>query len=274
MEERVWLNKYPDGVPHEIDVQGYGSLVHLIEDMLKKFANKPAYYCMGKTLTFKDIDDRSIAFAAYLQGLGLKQGDRIALMMPNILQYPVALFGALRAGLIIVNTNPLYTAREMEHQFNDAEVKAVVIAENFAAEYQKIASKTPIKHVIITSIGAMFGGIQGAITNFVIRKVKKLVPKFSLPNAVKLEKAIKQGQGKSVKKYETGLDDMICIQYTGGTTGVAKGAMLTNSNLLHNLFQVRAWIAASDLKEGQERNAYTASNVPCILIYSELSLYG
>ena len=257
MAERIWLNNYPTGVPHDIDIQGFTCLVDLINDTLIKFKDRPAYTSVvgssKKTLSFSDVDQKSKAFGAYLQSLGLQPGDKIGLMMPNLLQYPIALFGAMRAGLIVVNTNPLYTAREIEHQFNDAGVKAVVIAENFAFELEKVISKTQVKHVIIASIGEMFGGIKGTVINFVVRNIKKMVPKYNLPGAVKFTAALKKGNPANLKMYKSGLEEVILLQYTGGTTGVSKGAMLTNSNMLHNMFQVKAWIADADLKEGVER---------------------
>ena len=257
MAERIWLKNYPKDVPHDIDNQGYSCLVDLINDTLEKFKDRPAYTSVvgssKKTLSFADIDSKSKAFGAYLQSLGLKPGDKIGLMMPNLLQYPIALFGAMRAGLIVVNTNPLYTGREIEHQFNDAGVKAVVIAENFAFELEKVIAKTQVKHVIVASIGEMFGGIKGTVINFVVRNIKKMVPKYNLPGAVKFTTALKKGNPANLKMHKTGLDEVILLQYTGGTTGVSKGAMLTNSNMLHNMFQVKAWISDADLKEGVER---------------------
>lgn len=256
MAERIWLKNYPPGVPHDVDTQGYHSLVDLIDDTLIKFKDRPAYTSIlgssKKTLNFADIDQKSKAFGAYLQTLGLKPGDSIALMMPNLLQYPIALFGAMRAGLVVVNTNPLYTAREIEHQFNDADVKAVVIAENFAFELEKVLKKTPVKHVILASIGEMFGGLKGTIINFVVRNIKKMVPKYNIPGALKFSSALKKGNPANLKTHKTGLEDVILLQYTGGTTGVSKGAMLTNSNVLHNMYQVKAWISDADLKEGVE----------------------
>lgn len=257
MAERIWLKNYPTGVPHDIDIEGYTCLVDLINDTLIKFKDRPAYTSVvgssKKTLSFADIDQKSKAFGAYLQSLGLQPGDKIGLMMPNLLQYPIALFGAMRAGLIVVNTNPLYTGREIEHQFNDAGVKAVVIAENFAFELEKVIAKTQVKHIIIASIGEMFGGIKGTVINFVVRNIKKMVPKYNLPGAVKFTTALKKGNSANLKIHKTGLDEVILLQYTGGTTGISKGAMLTNSNMLYNMFQVKAWIADADLKEGVER---------------------
>ena len=259
--EKRWLKNYPQGVPHEIDFGGYTSLVGLVNDNLKKYANRPAFRSFvgssEKMLTFGEIDQLSKQFAAYLQNeMGLKPGDRLALMMPNLLQYPIALFAAMRAGLTIVNTNPLYTAREIQHQFHDAGVTAVVIAENFAAELEKVIDKTEVKRnkVIVVSIGEMFGGFKGWLINFAVRKLKKMVPKYNLAGHIKFKKALNQGNASQLKMASGGqLDDVICLQYTGGTTGVAKGAELTNKNMLANVFQVEGWINSANLKEGDER---------------------
>ena len=248
---RIWLKNYPAGIPHDIDLDGYECLVDLVGHYMQKYAHRPAYESMGKVLTFAEVDQQSRAFAAFLQAKGLKPGDKIALMMPNILQYPIALFGALRAGLIVVNTNPLYTAREMEHQFNDSGAQAIVIAENFAHELEKVIAKTPIKLVITASIGEMLG-LKGYLVNFVVRRIKKMVPAYNLPNAIPFKTALSQGKAENATLVKSKLDDTVCIQYTGGTTGVAKGAELTNKNLLSNMFQVRAWIAGANIKEGQE----------------------
>jgi len=259
--EKRWLKNYPQGVPHEIDFGGYTSLVDLVNDNLKKYANRPAFRSFvgssEKALSFAEVDQLSKQFAAYLQNdMGLKPGDRLALMMPNLLQYPIALFAAMRAGLTIVNTNPLYTAREIEHQFNDAEVTAVIIAENFAAELEKVIDKTQVKRnkVIVVSIGEMFGGFKGWLINFAVRNLKKMVPSYNLAGHIKFKKALNKGNASQLKMATGGqLDDVICLQYTGGTTGVAKGAELTNKNLLANVFQVKGWINSANLKEGQER---------------------
>ena len=251
--ERPWLAQYGKNVPADIDLSKYNCLVQVLDHYLKQFAQRPAYHFMGKELSFAELDQKSRAFGAFLQAQGLKKGDKIALMMPNILQYPIALFGALRAGLIIVNTNPLYTAREMEHQFKDSGAKALVIAENFAAEFQKAAPKLGIELVITTSVGELLG-LKGWLVNFVLRKVKKMIPPYQLPAKLK-QFTFKQALASDPKKIqiiESQLDDTICIQYTGGTTGVAKGAELTNRNLVANMLQVRAWIAGADIKDGQE----------------------
>lgn len=241
-EERPWLKYYPKGVPANIDPDAYPTLVAMIEDVFKKYRARPAFVCMGKKLTFDQVDKLSRQFGAYLHSRGLEPGDKIGLMMPNMLQYPIALFGALRAGLVVVNTNPLYTPREMLHQFTDSGCKAIVIAENFAANLEKIIAETPIKTVIITNIGEMLGAVKGALVNFVVRSVKKMVPKYHLPNTVNFMEALRQGKKFTIKTFEGCADDVIVHQYTGGTTGVSKGAMLTNRNLIANMQQVRAWM--------------------------------
>jgi len=250
-ESRPWLSNYPSGIPANINPDAYTCLVDLFKETFEKYPNKPAFTCMGKTLTFAEIDKLSNAFGAYLQSRGLEQGDRIALMMPNMLQYPIALFGALRAGLIVVNTNPLYTPREMHHQFSDSGAKAIIIAENFAANLEKILPETSIKTIITTSIGELLGTIKGTMVNFVVRTVKKMVPKYSLPNTVKFKEALAQGKKFKLNPYQGSSDDTILLQYTGGTTGVAKGAMLTNRNLVSNMQQIRATMLPF-LKVGEE----------------------
>lgn len=249
--ERPWLQNYPNGVPANIDPEAYPSLVAMFDETFKKYKNLPAFTCMGKTLSFGQLDKLSLDFGAYLHSRGLEPGDKIALMMPNLLQYPIALFGALRAGLIVVNTNPLYTPREMKHQFTDSGVKAIVIAENFAANLEKIQGDTQIKTVIRTSIGELLGFPKGNIVNFVVRNIKKMVPAYDIPNAVSFKEALKQGKKFKIKEFTSNLDDVISLQYTGGTTGVAKGAMLTNRNLVANMLQIRG-IMMPFLKEREE----------------------
>jgi len=242
MTERPWLKLYPKGVPANIDPDMYPRLTDMLDDSFKKYRDLPAFIFMGKVLTFGEVDRLSNDFAAYLQSRGLEPGDRIALMMPNLMQYPIALFGALRAGLIVVNTNPLYTPREMRHQFIDSGAKAILIAENFAHNLEQIIHETSIKTVILTSIGEMLG-LKGVLVNFVIRRVRKMVPKYRLANTVTFSEALRQGRRFSVKPHPSGPDDVIILQYTGGTTGVSKGAMLTNRNLVSNMQQIRAWLA-------------------------------
>ena len=239
--EKPWLQHYPAGVPVNIDPSTYPHVTDMLEECFKKYADRPAFYFMGKMLTFREIDEQSRNFGAYLRTRGLEPGDRIALMMPNMMQYPIAMFGALRAGMILVNTNPLYTPREMRHQFVDSGAKAIVIAENFAANLQQVIAETQIKTVILTSVGEMLG-LKGAIVNFVVRKVKRMVPKFELPNTVCFTDALKAGKKFSIEPFPSGPDDTIALQYTGGTTGVSKGAMLTNRNLVANMLQIRAWL--------------------------------
>jgi long-chain acyl-CoA synthetase len=253
--DRIWLKNYTKNIPHDISIDQYPSLIGFISDSLKKFKDRPAYTCLignnQKTLTYGDVDRMSNAMAAYLQSLGLQKGDRVAIMLPNIIQYPVALFGVMRAGLVPVNTNPLYTGREIKHQFNDAGVKAVIIAENFASELEKVIKETGVEHIVTASIGGMFGGVKGFVINTVL-KFKGMVKKFNLPGAVKFPAAIKAGTGKKITEHTVSKEDMACIQYTGGTTGVAKGAVLTNKNLLSNMAQMSAWMSDAEIKEGQE----------------------
>lgn len=250
-DQRPWLKNYPKGVPANIDPDQYSCLIELFEETFEKYRKQIAFSCMGKDLTFDQLDKQSKQFGAYLLSRGLETGDKIALMMPNLLQYPIALFGALRAGLVVVNTNPLYTPREMRHQFTDSGAKAIVIAENFASKLEEIMGDTQIKTVIVTSIGELLGTVKGTITNFVVRKVKRMVPKFNIPNTVTFSEAIKQGKKFTLPDYKSGPDDVILLQYTGGTTGVAKGAMLTNKNLVANMAQIRA-VMLPFLEDGKE----------------------
>jgi long-chain acyl-CoA synthetase len=237
---RPWLKNYPAGMPANINVDAYPNLLAILEETFKKYRYKRAFSCMGKELTFDEVDKASRNFAAYLHSRGLEPGDKIAIMMPNVLQYPIVLFGALRAGMTIVNTNPLYTPREMKHQFNDSGAKAIVVMENFAANLQEIIGETQIKTVIMTSIGELLGGLKGAITNFVVRHIKKMVPEFSIPNTVSVKHAIKEGAKFEPKPFNSKPEDVVALQYTGGTTGVSKGAMLTNRNLVANMLQMRS----------------------------------
>lgn len=250
-DERPWLNNYPKGVPANIDPDAYPTLVDMFRETFDKFRRKPAFSCMGKELTFDQLDKYSSRFGAYLQSRGLQAGDKVALMMPNLLQYPIALFGALRAGLVVVNTNPLYTPREMRHQFTDSGVKAILIAENFAGNLEKVLGDTEIKTIIVTSIGEMLGFPKKQIVNFVVRSIKGMVPKYDLPNPVTFSEALKEGKKFKLKPHQGTPDEVILLQYTGGTTGVSKGAMLTNRNLVSNMQQIRAWMAPF-LKEGEE----------------------
>ena len=251
MEERPWLKHYATGVPANINPDEYTNLLTFFDETFAKYKKKDAFVCMDKSLTFEEIDTYSKRFAAYLHSRGLEPGDRIALMMPNLLQYPIALFGSLRAGLMVVNTNPLYTAREMKHQFTDSGAKAILIAENFAHNLEKILADTNIKVVMTTSIGEMLGFVKKRVVNFVVRKIKRMVPKYNIPNAVTFSEALSQGSKFSIKPFDSHPDDTILLQYTGGTTGISKGAMLTNRNMVANMLQVRA-IMMPYLKEGVE----------------------
>ena len=241
MTERIWLAAYPEGVPADIDASQYPSLVALIEEAFSKYADRTAYSFMGKDVSYAETDEQSQALAAYRQSLGLARGDRVAIMMPNVPQYPAAVAAILRAGYVIVNVNPLYTARELEHQMKDSGAKAIVIIENFAATLQKCIANTQIKHVVLASMGDRLGGLKGMLVNFVVRKVKKLVPPFSLPGAVRYNDAIAKGRGAKFSKPAIGPDDVAVLQYTGGTTGVAKGAVLLHRNLIANVLQSEAW---------------------------------
>ena len=244
-EQRPWLAKYPSGIPANINADSYPNLNALIEDTFEKFRDKKAFIFMDKVMTYGEVDKLSRQFGAYLHSRGLEPGDKIALMMPNLLQYPIALFGALRAGLVTVNTNPLYTPREMKHQFTDSGVKAIVIAENFASNLQKIIGETEIKTVILTSIGEMLGFPKKQLTNFVVRSVKKMVPSYELPNAVTFSEALSRGKTFQLPEFPDDPDRVIALQYTGGTTGLSKGAMLTNRNMVANTLQARAWTTAA-----------------------------
>ena len=239
--DRPWLAAYPEGVPADIDTRPYRSLVHLMEESFERHAGKTAYSFMGKDVSFAQVDSLSQAFAAYLQGLGLVKGDRVAIMMPNMPQYPVAVAGILRAGFVVVNVNPLYTARELEHQLKDSGAKAIVIIENFATTLQQCVAQTSVKHVVLTAMGDLLGLLKGALVNYVVRHVRKMVPPFQLPGAVRFNEAVARGTRGSLKRPELQPDDMAVLQYTGGTTGVSKGAVLLHRNILANVLQSEAW---------------------------------
>ena len=239
--DKIWLKHYPKGVPAEIDVNDYASIREVFTESVGRFADRPAYSCMGKTITFRELDALSVAFGAYLQMNGCAKGTRVALMMPNILQYPVCLFGTLRAGCTVVNVNPLYTARELEHQLADSGAEVIVVVENFARTVAEVLGKTKIRRVIVTSIGELLG-FKGIIVDLVLRRVKKMIPPFKLPEAVRLSDALAAGRGGKLERATLGHDDIAFLQYTGGTTGVAKGAVLLHRNIIANLLQARAWL--------------------------------
>ncbi len=243
MSSRPWSNKYPPGIPANINSKEYSSVVDLYDEVFKKFKKKTAFINMGVSMPYSKLDKLSDRFGAYLLSRGLEAGDKVAIMMPNLLQYPISLFGALKAGLIVVNTNPLYTCREMEHQFKDSEVKAIVIADNFAHNLEKILDKTDIKVIITTSIGEMLGMMKGGLVNFMVKTVKRKVPKYSLPNEISFKTALDHGKSFELPAYKGGPETVIIHQYTGGTTGVSKGAMLTNENIVSNILQMKAMLS-------------------------------
>jgi long-chain acyl-CoA synthetase len=249
---KPWLQSYPEGVPPEIDLDAYSSILDIFDQSCDRFRDRPAYINFDRELTFGDLDRLSRHFAAWLQSRGLNRGDRIALMMPNILQYPVALFGAMRAGLVIVNTNPMYTARELKHQLRDSGARAIVVVENFAHVLQKVRDDVPVEHILTTQIGDLLGFPKRQLVNLTLKYVKKAVPDFDLPDAVPLGAAIAEGGKLELKPVGLTLDDLAFLQYTGGTTGVAKGAMLTHRNLVANMLQSKAWMIPAGIGQDHE----------------------
>ncbi len=241
MTDRPWLASYPEGVPADIDASHYPSLVALMEESFTRYAERTAYSFMGKDMSYGEVDRLSRSFAAYLQGLGLAKGERVAVMMPNCPQYPISVAGILRAGLILVNVNPLYTPRELEHQLKDSGAKAIVIMENFGTTLQQCLAATPVKHVVLGAMGDRLGFVKGALVNYVVRHVKKLVPEYSLPGAVRFNDALDKGKGRAPQAVQIGPDDVAVLQYTGGTTGVSKGAVLLHRNVIANVLQSEAW---------------------------------
>ena len=246
-----WLRFYPEGVPHEINPDAYPSLAALMDEAFNRFANRPAYFCMGKQITFAEVDQLSRQFASFLQNdLKLQKGDRIAIQMPNTLQYPIAMFGALRAGLAVVNTNPLYTPREMQHQFKDSGTKAIVILANFAANLEKILARTDIQHVVVTELGDLLGFPKKQVVNAVVKYVKKLVPPYKLPNAISFNDALSRGSSQPFRPVPIKNTDLAFVQYTGGTTGVSKGAMLTHRNIIANVECQHVWMKPGGVADG------------------------
>ena len=247
--EKFWIKSYPAGVPAEIDYTQYRSLVHLMDEAFDKFAQRNAYVCMDKFLTYGELDVMSKRLGAWLQSQGLTPGARVALMMPNVLQYPIAIAAVLRAGYTVVNVNPLYTPRELEHQLKDSGAEAIIILENFAHTLEKIISHTQIKIVIVASMGDLLGGLKGSLVNFVVRNLKKMVPAFSLPNAIRFNNVQNKARSMTLRPVELGHDDIAFLQYTGGTTGLSKGAMLSHRNVIANLMQNEAWLQPALHKE-------------------------
>ena len=266
--DRFWLKNYPKGVPADIDCNQYKSLVELIEEAFRKHGTLPAYSFMGKEMTYNQLDQYSAALAAWLQSRGFGKGKRVAIMMPNVMQYPVALAGILRAGCTVVNVNPLYTPRELEHQLKDSGAEAIFILENFAHVFQQVADKVPTKVAVVCAMGDMLGFAKGLLVNFVVRNVKKMVPEYSLPNAVRWSEMMADGLKMNLKPVEVGHGDVAFLQYTGGTTGVSKGATLTHKNIIANMLQSEAWYqpALSKLKPGE--NPVTITALPLYHIFA------
>jgi long-chain acyl-CoA synthetase len=254
--EKIWLKSYPKGVPSEIDPRQYRSLVHLLEESFDKFATRKAYACMDKFLTYAELDAYSRKLAAWLQSKGMKKGARVAVMMPNVLQYPIAVAAVLRAGYTVVNVNPLYTPRELEHQLTDSGAEAIVVLENFAATLEQVIARTSVRHVVLASMGDLLGAVKGTVVNFAVRRVKKMVPAFSLPGAVPFNKALSQASGMTLVPAQLGHDDIAFLQYTGGTTGVSKGATLSHRNVIANVQQNDSW-AQPALQKEQQSGALT-----------------
>ena len=237
-----WLDSYPEGVPADIDWRAYQSCVEVLDKAIATYSDRDAFVCMDKRMTYGELDKMANSFAAWLQGKGLARGSRVAIMMPNVLQYPVAIFGILRAGCVVVNVNPLYTPRELEHQLKDAGAEAIVVLENFASTLEQVIEKTPIKHVIVTAVGDLFGFPKAALMNFAVRHVKKMVPAYEVPNATRFNTVLSEGAKQQLKKVDLGPDDVAFLQYTGGTTGVSKGATLLHRNVIANVLQSEAWM--------------------------------
>lgn len=249
---KPWLDSYPEGVPAEIDLGTYSSILDVFEQSCASHGDNTAFVNFDTELTYRDLDRHTRNFAAWLQSKGLKKGDRIAMMMPNILQYPISIFGALRAGLVVVNTNPLYTARELKHQLSDSGARAIVVVENFAHVLESVKDDVPLEHIITTGAGDMVRFPKGALMNFVLKHVKKAIPKFNLPGSTPFREVLKKGAAQTLQSTEVTLDDLAFLQYTGGTTGVAKGAMLTHKNLVANMLQSKAWMTASGIGDSTE----------------------
>lgn len=266
--EKIWLKSYPAGVPAEIDVTQYQSVVELLEESFRKFASRNAYSCMGKTMTYAQLDDYSRRVAAWLQSRGLPKGARVAIMMPNVLQNPIAIMAVLRAGYTVVNVNPLYTPRELEHQLKDSGAEAIIVLENFAHTLEQVVAKTQIKHVVIGSMGEMLGGLKGMIVNLVVRRVKKFVPAYSLPSAVSFKQVLADGASLTLKPISPTREDIAFLQYTGGTTGVSKGATLLHKNIIANVLQADAWAQPGLAKEPQVEELIIICALPLYHIFS------
>ena len=270
--ERIWLTQYPAGVPADIDVSQYTSLVELLEESFAKFADRKAFICMDKSISYRDLDEMSLALAAYLQSKGLQKGARVALMMPNVLQYPVSTAAVLRAGYAVVNVNPLYTPRELEHQLKDSGAEAIIVLENFATTVQQVIGKTAVKHVIVGSMGDLLG-FKGVIVNLVVRRLKKMVPAYSLPGAVTFNDALAAGRSMKLNKPKIARDDVAFLQYTGGTTGVSKGATLLHRNILANVLQNDAWMQPALKKPPQVEQLFIVCALPLYHVFALTACY-
>ncbi|MDR8032084.1 long-chain-fatty-acid--CoA ligase [Burkholderia cenocepacia] len=273
---KPWLNSYPKGVPHQIDPTRYPSLAHLLSESFRMFANRDAYVCLGKTMTYAELDAHSRSFGAWLQSKGMLKGARVAVMMPNVLQYPVSVAAILRAGFVVVNINPLYTPRELEHQLKDSGAEAIVILENFATTLQQVVERTGIRHVVVAAIGDLLGTMKGALTNFVVRKRKKLVPPYRLPGSVQFRQVLREGAQLPLKAVALGHRDIAFLQYTGGTTGVSKGAMLSHRNVIANILQNDAWSRPALDRDPKIESLVTVCALPLyhILALSACMLMG
>jgi long-chain acyl-CoA synthetase len=270
--ERIWLKQYPAGVPADIDVTQYSSLVELLEESFAKFRERKAFICMDKSITYRDLDEMSLAFGAYLQSKGLQKGARVALMMPNVLQYPIATAAVLRAGYAAVNVNPLYTPRELEHQLKDSGAEAIIVLENFATTVQQVMAKTQLKHVIVGSMGDLLG-LKGVLVNLVVRRVKKMVPAYSIPGAVSFNDAVAAGRTMTFQKPRLMPDDVAFLQYTGGTTGVSKGATLLHRNILANVLQNDAWLQPALKKPPHVDQLFIVCALPLYHIFALTACY-
>jgi long-chain acyl-CoA synthetase len=266
--DKFWLTSYETGVPAEIDATQYRSLAHLLEEAFRKYADRKAYACMGKSITFSELDTMSQRMAAWLQAKGLKPGARVALMMPNVLQYPVALAAVLRAGYVVVNVNPLYTPRELQHQLTDSGAEAIVVLENFAHTLEQVLGQTQVKHVILATMGDLLGGLKGTLVNLVVRKVKKMVPAYSLPGAIAFNKVLAEGARETLGQVAIGHDDIAFLQYTGGTTGVSKGAVLLHRHVIANVLQNEAWFAPTLGRQLAGEQPQFACALPLYHIYA------
>jgi long-chain acyl-CoA synthetase len=257
--EKSWIKHYPAGVPAEIDPTQYETVSQVLEEAMKKYAARTAFICMGKSITYAQLDTASRSLGAWLQSRGIAPGGRVAIMMPNIMQYPVAVAAILRAGYVVVNVNPLYTPRELEHQLKDSGAEAIIIIENFATTLDKVIANTPVKHVVVAAMGDLLGGLKGMLVNFVVRKVKKMVPEFSLPGAFRFNDVVSLGAGLPLKPVVRNREDVAFLQYTGGTTGVSKGATLLNRNIIANMLQVEAWMQPAINTHTDEQNNFVCA---------------